>query len=98
MTTDTNRLTGVLKLSTRFREDRDWFLSQRDPKIDERFLGRWIAIYNKRVIAIYDDDKHEWRKLEPDLPIDPEDCFHYFVDGGKRSLPGAKVKSGPGIH
>lgn len=62
-----------------------WFFSQGDNlELTRRYLNKWVAVYDERVIAVYDTKERQWVKLEPDLPIDPEHCFHFFIDGGSR--------------
>jgi hypothetical protein len=62
-----------------------WFFSQgSNLKLTRKYVNKWVAIYDERVVAVYDAKVRQWVTLEPDLPIDPEDCFHFFIDGGSR--------------
>jgi|Deesub1362B_J571_1020462.scaffolds.fasta_scaffold05984_3 hypothetical protein len=62
-----------------------WFFSQGDNlELTLKYLNKWVAVYDERIIAVYDAKERKWVKLEPDLKVDPEDCFQWFVDGGSR--------------
>jgi len=62
-----------------------WFFSQgSNLEFTRKYLNKWVAIYDERVVAVYDTKVRQWLTLEPDLSIHPEDCFHFFIDGGSR--------------
>jgi hypothetical protein len=62
-----------------------WFFSQgNNLELTLKYLNKWVAVYDERIIAVYDAKERKWVKLEPDLKVDPEDCFQWFVDGGSR--------------
>ena len=41
-----------------------------------------VAIYNQKVVAVYKGG--EWVKLDPELPVEPESCFTFFIEDGIR--------------
>jgi len=66
-----------------FWEDSKWFFEYGE-EITRQYPNQWVAIYNQKVVAVYEGG--EWVKLDPELPVEPESCFTFFIEDGIRCL------------
>ena len=65
-----------------FWEDSKWFFEYGE-EITCQYPNQWVAIYNQKVVAVYKGG--EWVKLDPELPVEPESCFTFFIEDGIRA-------------